>query len=487
MMITVAPSSHKVALLASLSLNLLLLIYLTFDTSSSDGGIVQLNDQIEQHNSGALQNFVFDCDISWNREHGAAGGASSSSASSSSHDSSSKTDLMTTQQLVAAGDLAGAELNYREVSQGVLCYDKDKRFKQGARGKYWVLYNYVPARKDFRCNESITYTTHGDFTFFDNLEPLVERWQGPVSLSVYAPGSDYMRTVESILYYRECTGRNLVKDHVTFHIYFELTNIPDDIIQYNIMKIKTADCKNFPGYGEEFQTFKKETDLIYPINVARNVAREMAQTHFVFPSDIELYPSPNLIPSFLEMIRRDDRVGSATKPRVYVNSIFEIEVNSTLPNDKVELVKMLDKGVVIPFHKQVCPSCHKIPYAKAWVSADVKSGMQVIHVGKRVRPYQHWEPIYIGTNEEPWYDERLSWEGRSDKMSQGYKLCLLDYEFHILDNAFLVHRPGIKTKAKLKGIVENKKVSAQNTVLHKVIYPEIKKLYSIRKGCEMFA
>ena len=26
-----------------------------------------------------------------------------------------------------------------------------------------------------RCNESITYTTHGDFTFLDNLEPLLER------------------------------------------------------------------------------------------------------------------------------------------------------------------------------------------------------------------------------------------------------------------------------------------------------------------------
>ena len=45
-----------------------------------------------------------------------------------------------------------------------------------------------------------------------------------------------------------------------------------------------------------------------------------------------------------------------------------------------------------------------------------------------------------GTNAEPWYDERLSWEGRSDKMDQALKLCLLDYDFFILDNAFLIHR-----------------------------------------------
>ena len=67
-------------------------------------------------------------------------------------------------------------------------------------------------------------------------------------------------------------------------------------------------------------------------------------------------------------------------------------------------------------------------------------GMNVLHVGKRIKPFQHWEPIYIGTNQEPLYDERLTWEGRSDKMAQGYKLCLLNYQFHILDNAFLIHR-----------------------------------------------
>ena len=49
-------------------------------------------------------------------------------------------------------------------------------------------------------------------------------------------------------------------------------------------------------------------------------------------------------------------------------------------------------------------------------------GMNVLHVGKRIKPFQHWEPIYIGTNQEPLYDERLTWEGRSDKMAQGYKL-----------------------------------------------------------------
>lgn len=45
------------------------------------------------------------------------------------------------------------------------------------RGDYWVLENYIPAVMSFRCDESITYTTHGDYTFLDNLDPLTSRWQ----------------------------------------------------------------------------------------------------------------------------------------------------------------------------------------------------------------------------------------------------------------------------------------------------------------------
>lgn len=42
----------------------------------------------------------------------------------------------------------------------------------------------------------------------------------------------------------------------------------------------------------------------------------------------------------------------------------------------------------------------------------------VFHIGKRTGYFVHWEPIYIGTHADPHYDERLSWEGKSDKMTQ---------------------------------------------------------------------
>ena len=39
-------------------------------------------------------------------------------------------------------------------------------------------------------SETITFTTQSEYYYLDNLVPLLERWQGPVSLAVYTPGED---------------------------------------------------------------------------------------------------------------------------------------------------------------------------------------------------------------------------------------------------------------------------------------------------------
>ena len=129
-------------------------------------------------------------------------------------------------------------------------------------------------------------------------------------------------------------------------------------------------------------TYKKKLNLDYPVNIARNVARATAATHFVFPSDIELYPSPNLIRDFLAMIHRNDRLLRRSTPRVFVSAIFEIANIHLLPNNKSHLVELLKAKVVIPFHKKVCSRCHAIPNAEGWEKAEIKPGMEVFHVGK---------------------------------------------------------------------------------------------------------
>lgn len=64
---------------------------------------------------------------------------------------------------------------------------------------------------------------------------------------------------------------------------------------------------------------------------------------------------------------------------------------------------------------------------------------------------------------------------------QGYALCVLDYDFLILDNAFLVHRPGIKVYK--KDARRDMLTAKTNQLIRKIIVPELKVLYGTRKGC----
>lgn len=108
--------------------------------------------------------------------------------------------------------------------------------------------------------------------------------------------------------------------------------------------------------------------------------------------------------------------------------------------------------------------------------------MKIHATSKRQGTFHHWEPIYICTHQAPLYEEMLTWEGKSDKMTQGYTLCLLDYDFHILSEGFLVHRPGIKTI----GEAHRPELERQNSeLITQQIVPQIESLYGKRKNCRV--
>lgn len=84
---------------------------------------------------------------------------------------------------------------------------------------------------------------------------------------------------------------------------------------------------------------------------------------------------------------------------------------------------MLQNGNATEFHKTVCVSCHNIPQIEDWIKAEIKNELHIFHT---IKKQGMWEPFYIGTNSEPYFDERLSWEGRFNKLTQVCNNYIID-------------------------------------------------------------
>lgn len=228
------------------------------------------------------------------------------------------------------------------------CHDKSTDPRTAQRSDFWVLYNYIPATRKFRCHESVTYTTHADYTFLDNLVPLLERWQGPVSLAMHAPGTDFAPTLEAIRYARDCLSP-LVSELVTFHVFFGTRHVPKEVPSAESVIKDSANC-SVPAPWVNVSSaalYKTKAKILYPVNIGRNVARDSAVTHYILPSDIELYPSPGLIQNFLDMVRRQDPPLLHSNPKVFPLPIFELEKGVELPVNKTQLVSPFTRIVVL--------------------------------------------------------------------------------------------------------------------------------------------
>lgn len=119
---------------------------------------------------------------------------------------------------------------------------------------------------------------------------------------------------------------------------------------------------------------------------------------------------------FLEMIARNDNNFKRPNPKIYPLPIFEINENFLVPQNKTELQMRYNQNDLIVFHSNICRNCHAIPQFNHWIQAKEASELRVFTIAKRTGAFAYWEPIFIGTNDDPIYDERLTYEMADDKM-----------------------------------------------------------------------
>lgn len=114
--------------------------------------------------------------------------------------------------------------------QSINCSNRQLHTHFDRRGDFIVFYNFVKADISFKCDESVTLTSPADVRFLENIPFLVEAWKGPVSVALYSPGDDFFITLSSIVYLRQCET-SLIRDFVTFHVFFDQQHVPQDKVR----------------------------------------------------------------------------------------------------------------------------------------------------------------------------------------------------------------------------------------------------------------
>lgn len=86
------------------------------------------------------------------------------------------------------------------------------------------------------------------------------------------------------------------------------------------------------------KTYRSRYGLIYPVNVARNVARNASSTQYNLVSDVEMIPSEDLATRFTLMVKRqktNNHYGMIPKWRLaFVIPVFEVEAGEDVPRNK---------------------------------------------------------------------------------------------------------------------------------------------------------
>ncbi|XP_060806400.1 beta-1,4-glucuronyltransferase 1-like [Amyelois transitella] len=404
-----------------------------------------------------------------------------------------------------------------------------------------VIYNAIKgtAYANFSKYDALTYATQATPEFIYHIVEIARFWDGPISLAVFVPDYDLYITMQIMDHLCHCYSE---MSKVSLHLFYPIkippripfqidmrATVPQTTMSSNVTKsitqtlqekmekykqlnkttrpeyikwvrqtkiqrmmsimsqrplmppiLQFEDCM---GSNIVIPTYRKINNMLYPINVGRNVARNASLTNYFIVSDIEMVPSEGLATKFLRMVnklmgRKKRKEGCIFSKTIFVVPLFEVGRGEPIPRDKDTLSSLVAAKRASYFHAKTCSHCQRFPGLQTWLSRPSPVGIEPMMIAHREYPYHRWEPLYIGTQKEPWYNEILVWEGRQDKMTQMLELCLQNYRLIVLDGAFLCH-------AASKSGSKNGQAIRHNNRWYKKLIDRLKSKYEDRTLCRL--
>lgn len=217
--------------------------------------------------------------------------------------------------------------------------------------KYTILKNFFESdTKNSKLKletNSVTLVTQATIDYISpHVEMTCDKWSGPISLAIFAPGSDLLTAIQAIKWLQNCS-LPCIRKNITWHLITSHNSMREIDAAVTKSQLYTTNCTKQTLLSES--SFRKTKKLSYPINIARNVAREAVATKYVFSTDLELYPSLDLEQDIIKLTKRLGNQGVGN--HVYFVPTFEIakEVKN-IPTNKAELYKLFVDKKAFFFH-----------------------------------------------------------------------------------------------------------------------------------------
>nr|XP_020671669.1 beta-1,4-glucuronyltransferase 1 [Pogona vitticeps] len=340
-----------------------------------------------------------------------------------------------------------------------------------ASGQYRIYQDVLQATWGGRSRQDVVLVTHTSLGNLHHAQQLAERWQGPISVALFAPGPADVRLATVMVYALAALCppvRQLFRLHLVCPAE-QVATFPESEDHPELGRLKSCSdvYVRLARVGAGRRNYAMDVaNASYPNNLLRNVARRAVGGHWVLVVDMDMVPSEGLREAFLAL----PRAPNEGTPGVYVVPAFEIRHTRRIPGSKTELLQLYQVGEIRPFYEELCWRCQAPTNYSHWLNLPVGRPLRVAY---EVEWRDPWEPFYIGASSVPPYDERFKQYG-FNRISQACELHVAGYRFSVLSNAFLVHK-GFKVASEFHA--QKDAENQRNKVLFRQFKQELKAKY----------
>lgn len=281
--------------------------------------------------------------------------------------------------------------------------------------EFCVLPNAIPAASEFSELNHVTLITQSSLQYLSSAVEQSQFWDGPISYALFVPSWTLLKNVHlALLALRQCSIH--FRQKVSVHVFYPSVKAqrfcPVQRLSPNVL-VNFSNCKESSVENLiQKLTPRVRKSKLYPVNIARNIAKKLATTLLTLVADVELIPSSNFAPMFIDFYKNRHK----SKPReAFVVPVFELEYNRHLPRSKGELFEEAKRDLALPFHsKRIAYECHRMPNLGQWwhSGSSNESRMDIFLSTPWIKPC--WEPVYLSlSSETPFYDERFRGYGKN--------------------------------------------------------------------------